>query len=251
MLYATRAATDQLRRIHGISAEIVSQSQVGDLYIVHVRVRDREGRTDEDLGIVPLTDAHGRPLQGDALANAVLKAITKAKRRATLSLCGLGMLDETEVETLPEAPEEASRDQPSAPAPAATGKPGGAPAGEREVEYYQRLVAIAQALGIPTVPVSHLAGDREALVAKGRELKRLLQAAGGGVDGTHLQGIWDRLVQTAQVYGLHTPGVEYHPVAPLAERLEAIRRLREEVERAMRRPYGEHLRERALVADRD
>jgi hypothetical protein len=37
------------------------------------------------------------------LANCYLKAITKAKRRVTLSLLGLGMLDETEVETIPDA----------------------------------------------------------------------------------------------------------------------------------------------------
>ena len=41
-------------------------------------------------------------LTGDALANALMKAETKAKRRATLSLCGLGFLDETEIETIPE-----------------------------------------------------------------------------------------------------------------------------------------------------
>jgi len=37
------------------------------------------------------------------LANAQMKAVTKGKRRLTLSLCGLGWLDETEVETIPTA----------------------------------------------------------------------------------------------------------------------------------------------------
>ena len=32
-----------------------------------------------------------------------MKAVTKAKRRVTLSICGLGMLDETEVESIPGA----------------------------------------------------------------------------------------------------------------------------------------------------
>ena len=36
-------------------------------------------------------------LKGEALANAMMKAETKAKRRATLSLCGLGLMDELEV----------------------------------------------------------------------------------------------------------------------------------------------------------
>src|SRR5690606_24912460 len=37
------------------------------------------------------------------LANAYMKAETKAKRRVTLSICGLGWLDETETETIPDA----------------------------------------------------------------------------------------------------------------------------------------------------
>lgn len=56
---------------------------------------NHERRADEDFGVVTLPD------KGDARANAIMKAITKAKRRATLSLCGLGMLDETEIETIP------------------------------------------------------------------------------------------------------------------------------------------------------
>lgn len=97
-LYPTRGAADQLRAIHGITCEIVSREQVGDLYVVHVRVTAPDGRRDEDLGIVSTAS-----LRGEALANAILKAITKAKRRATLSLLGLNMLDETEVETIPTA----------------------------------------------------------------------------------------------------------------------------------------------------
>lgn len=98
VLYANRSCADQLRQIHGVSTEIVSQQQVGDLYVVHVRARTRDGRVDEDLGIVST-----RELAGDALGNAILKAVTKAKRRVTLSICGLGWLDETEVESIPGA----------------------------------------------------------------------------------------------------------------------------------------------------
>ena len=35
------------------------------------------------------------------LANAFLKSETKAKRRVTLSICGLGLLDESEVDSIP------------------------------------------------------------------------------------------------------------------------------------------------------
>jgi hypothetical protein len=98
VLYATRAATDQLRQIHGVSINIMKQERVGDLYVVHVRARARDGREDEDVGVVSLAG-----LSQDDLVNAIMKAITKAKRRVTLSICGLGWLDESEIETIPGA----------------------------------------------------------------------------------------------------------------------------------------------------
>jgi hypothetical protein len=66
-----------------------------DLVVVSVSATDRDGRTDSDLGVVAIG-----ALKGVDRANSIMKAITKAKRRVTLSLCGLGWLDETEVETI-------------------------------------------------------------------------------------------------------------------------------------------------------
>lgn len=98
-LYAKRDATDQLRKLHGVNIEVVSQTldKETGLYTVHVRAIDRNGRTDEDMGIVHL----GKKV-GDDLANGMLKAVSKAKRRVTLSICGLGFLTEEEVEDIPE-----------------------------------------------------------------------------------------------------------------------------------------------------
>lgn len=98
-LYATRACADQLRKINGVSLEIVSRDVVDDILTVHVRAKLPDGRADEDLGAV----AFPSTLKGEARANAELKAVTKAKRRATLSVCGLGWLDETEVDDIPGA----------------------------------------------------------------------------------------------------------------------------------------------------
>lgn len=97
-LYATRDATDQLRRLHGISLTIVSRDVVNGVYVVTVRATTRDGRTEESIGAVSIDK-----LTGDALANALMKAETKAKRRVTLSIVGLGWLDETEIETVPGA----------------------------------------------------------------------------------------------------------------------------------------------------
>lgn len=98
VLYARRDCADQLRKINGISIEIVSQDKVDGLLSIHVRAKDRDGRQDEDLGVVAFPDT----LKGDPAANAILKAVTKAKRRVTLSLSGLGFLDETEVSDIPQ-----------------------------------------------------------------------------------------------------------------------------------------------------
>ena len=98
VLYARRDATDQLRRVHRVSVSIVSRETTDGVHVVTARATMPDGRTDESTGAVPT-----KGLQGDALANALMKAETKAKRRVTLSICGLGMLDESEVETIPGA----------------------------------------------------------------------------------------------------------------------------------------------------
>src|SRR6516164_2452126 len=98
-LYAKRDCADQLRRLRNVSIEILRQGLNDDLYSVHVQATDGTGRKDEDLGVVPLP----ANVKGEFRANMILKAVTKAKRRVTLSICGLGFLDETEVDSIPGA----------------------------------------------------------------------------------------------------------------------------------------------------
>ena len=92
-LYATRACSDQLRKLHGVSIQILSRELVEDIYTVTARAEDMTGRNDESCGVVSL-----KGLQGEARSNKIMCAETKAKRRVTLSICGLGWLDESEVE---------------------------------------------------------------------------------------------------------------------------------------------------------
>jgi hypothetical protein len=99
VLYALKDCKEQLRKIHGVSLKIISQRREGNLYLTHVQATDREGRTDEDMGYADLSKAKN----GDDLGNAMLRSITKAKSRATLSICGLGILDESEVDSVPGA----------------------------------------------------------------------------------------------------------------------------------------------------
>lgn len=95
-LYATKSCTDQLNGIHGISHTSIDRETVDGVHVVTVTATTKSGRTTADVGAVPI-----QGLKGAELANAFMKAVTKAKRRATLSLCGLGdMPDETELETI-------------------------------------------------------------------------------------------------------------------------------------------------------
>jgi hypothetical protein len=94
-LYPKRDCTDQLRKIHHINLRIVSREKVGDAYVVTAQATIGD-RYDESTGVVSVFN-----LKGEALANAYMKAETKAKRRVTLSIAGLGWADETEVETIP------------------------------------------------------------------------------------------------------------------------------------------------------
>ncbi len=98
VLYAKKTAAEQLRLKHGVSVTDMKAEVIQGVYVVTVSVQDAKGRTDMGTGAVPVEGQ-----SGDKLANAIMKAETKAKRRATLSICGLGMLDETELETIPGA----------------------------------------------------------------------------------------------------------------------------------------------------
>jgi hypothetical protein len=98
ILYAGRDATDQLRKVHTVSLDITAREVVEDTYVVTARATVGD-RHDSSIGAVPMAG-----LKGEARANAMMKAETKAKRRVTLAICGLGMLDETEVASLEALP---------------------------------------------------------------------------------------------------------------------------------------------------
>ena len=96
-LYADRECCQQLNRLHGVSHEVRSRETVNDCYVVTARA-SAGGRFTDSIGAVPVAG-----LKGEALSNAMMKSETKAKRRSTLDLIGLGLLDETEVATIPGA----------------------------------------------------------------------------------------------------------------------------------------------------
>lgn len=129
-LYARKAATEQLRKINGISIEIVEETTVDGIYKVKARAKDRDGRVDEDYGYANVNN-----LKGENFGNAILKAVTKAKRRVTLSISGLGFLDETEVADIPNKEWKAPMKSGAVP-PLAVTKKTQEPEKEQEGSYY-------------------------------------------------------------------------------------------------------------------
>jgi len=100
VLYCTRSGTQQLNKLHKVSHLITSRDTNAEagVYIVTSKASLPDGRCTESIGAVNIAG-----LKGEAYANAIMKAETKAKRRATLDLLGLGVLDESEAETIPNA----------------------------------------------------------------------------------------------------------------------------------------------------
>lgn len=121
-LYATKDCTEQLRARDGISVVSLERKTEDGIHSVIARVKNTAGREDEAIGAVGMAEpgwvmewqngkkvraknpVAGQPLSPDERAKRLMVAETKAKRRATLSLAGLGIPDESELEGIAEQP---------------------------------------------------------------------------------------------------------------------------------------------------
>lgn len=142
VLYVTRGATDQLAAIHRLTRRMVDGPKVIDLagtklVFAVCEATHPNGRVETATATVPLTDH----------VNVLMKAETKAKRRATLSILGLGMLDETEVETIPANVQQAGRTPTREEIDNA----------EREPAKIDRELSAAKAIELPTAFTGELA----------------------------------------------------------------------------------------------
>jgi hypothetical protein len=96
--YALKDCTEQLRKRDGVSIVKLESMKLDDVFVVTAYAQSSAGKMDVATGAVPTAN-----LKGENLANALMKAETKAKRRVTLSICGLGMTDEEEISSIPTA----------------------------------------------------------------------------------------------------------------------------------------------------
>lgn len=111
VLYARAEAFDQIRSNTRISVTVLDRivDVPNGIYTIRVQGKTIDGRVDEASGSVPITKEGGNwaktaegksfwkgdgtivPMRGEDLANAYMKAETKAKRRLTLSMTGLAL----------------------------------------------------------------------------------------------------------------------------------------------------------------
>jgi hypothetical protein len=117
-LYPDKGCAEQLRKLHRVSTKVLGRDFFDGLYIVTVQASTPDGRTEESQAVVPLMKAKGRwedyeyrgqqrrrfkaeidqdgqdvqiPLSPTERATAMMRCETKAKRRVTLAITGLGL----------------------------------------------------------------------------------------------------------------------------------------------------------------
>ncbi len=107
-VYANKGCAAQLRHTRSITLETIYEGplKLGDKYnygiytvVVEAAIPDRDcpggQRKVRNVGSVSIDQ-----LIGEALSNAVMKCYTKAIRRATLDVCGIGFPDESELDSM-------------------------------------------------------------------------------------------------------------------------------------------------------
>jgi hypothetical protein len=103
ILYINKDGAYQLAKNNSISItkiETKYHKETG-IYEVVAYGQDKIGRQDCSMSAVYIGKANG-----EHLANLLMKAETKAKRRLILSLCGTGLIDESEAESIRETKAE-------------------------------------------------------------------------------------------------------------------------------------------------
>lgn len=83
--YLNKGASELIRDTRKISITGLEVAEQNGMFVVTCKVRGVNGRIDCDMGACP---------KGKEPNNDLMKAVTKSKRRATLSMCGLGAIIE-------------------------------------------------------------------------------------------------------------------------------------------------------------
>lgn len=177
VLYAGKECAAQLARLHNVSVKLDKVQIFAEQKFImqSATATNPSGRQVDDVGAMALSPQ----ATGDAAAEQYMKLATKAKRRAILSFCGLGALDESELGNLGGKEvtgdylagsdvSEARVEKPvavhaQAPAPASAGArpaaqkaavPVNPPAAARATSEDSRVVDVSASSAVPASPVA-------------------------------------------------------------------------------------------------
>ena len=105
-LFPTKDCAAQLRRRDTVSIEVTGRTYLLDqgVYMVEVVAITPDGRKDSAIGCVGV-----KGMSHENLANQMMRAETKAKRRVTMSLCGLGLDGDDDAQIIAAKPLAGSR----------------------------------------------------------------------------------------------------------------------------------------------
>lgn len=97
VMYANKTCAAQVTVTNQLTVAIIDKAKHGDVFTVTARATRPDGGYVDDMGAVAW------PTSPMEQADAILKAATKAKRRAVFAAVGLGMLSQEEVQDIPDA----------------------------------------------------------------------------------------------------------------------------------------------------
>jgi len=93
ILYITKSGANHLMFKNQLSSEITNTAMASNILSFRVRVYN-DKRSVENVGVMHYWDG----IKSDELSNRIMACHTKAVRRAVIAFCGLGVLDETELD---------------------------------------------------------------------------------------------------------------------------------------------------------
>ena len=168
VLYLTRTATDQLAAMHSLNRKTVDGPRVVDICgtkvgVCTVEVSLPSGRSETATATLPAAD----------FVNLYMKLETKAKRRGTLSILGLGVLGEDEIETIPGAQRSTINETPTTPTQEPPQRPAN-PLGDLGIEAPASRPQIATETPAPADDAQPVPAWRAALDALAEDVPSLV-----------------------------------------------------------------------------
>jgi hypothetical protein len=171
-LFPTKDCAAQLRRRDTVSIEVTGRTYLPEqgVYMVEVVATTPDGRKDSAIGCVGV-----KGMSHENLANQMMRAETKAKRRVTMSICGLGLDGDDDAPIIAAKPIAGSRTTDSLMAGTEDGQAG---SGDRAPSAIGALI-VTEEVSRPSVPAEEAPKPkRETVVIDDKIVSKAVEVLG-------------------------------------------------------------------------